>query len=195
MPRSVPMHIPCIWDARKLVTLHQDRAPLRRLAPLALGFTDCGCLVANQAFSLASLTPKYTLSWFLSCLGLEYNRIGPFMGFYSSSSQICIDPFTIISCIPSCWRTTGPLTLSLQEDTPAQFVSFEAEKIATAIRPFFYQMLELNLHMYNCIDPSSPLDDNAFGLSTYSYALKQNPITPFGPSVLIFSAEAYFTAL
>ena len=159
---------------------------------ITLSFIDRGCHVVGQAFPVASDEPQYALSWYSSCAGQQYNRIGVFMGQYSASSPIHLDPFTIISCGVSYSRTYGSLTISLQHDQGPLFVSFAAQN-STYIRPFLYQTLESELHTYSFFDPSGTFRSDSFGLYTYFYALKLNNTATYTPSVLITAIGNYFT--
>jgi hypothetical protein len=157
-------------------------------------FNDRGCNVLDQSFATASTQPKYAMSWYSSCTGQQYNRIGVFIGEHSSSSPLNLDPFTLISCAPLYTLTYGSLTVSQQNNNRPQFISFAAHN-STNVRPLFYQNLEEVLHSYRFFDPSGTFASDSFGFYTYSYALKLNSTSPYTPSVLVSATENYFTTL
>jgi uncharacterized protein DUF3433 len=161
---------------------------------VTVSFSDRGCNIAEQNFPVVSNAPRYAVSWYSTCPGQQYNRIGVFMGEYSSSSPIHLDPFTIISCSPLYSLTYGSLTISLQQDRGPQFVSFATQN-STSIRPFLYQVLESTLHSYSFFDPSNTFHGDSFGFYTYSYALKLNSTAPYAPSILISAIGNYFTTM
>ncbi|OCL06517.1 hypothetical protein AOQ84DRAFT_365734 [Glonium stellatum] len=76
--------------------------------PSIRGFTtiqmnDRGCQV-SQRFAVANST----------AIGSDYSRIGIFSGLYSESASSKLVNLSVISCIPSYWRTYGSLAISLR---------------------------------------------------------------------------------
>jgi hypothetical protein len=157
----------------------------------SLKFTDQGCQV-EQIVAVSNLTLVYAMSWYSACQGSEYNRIGVITGQYSGSSATKLADVSVISCIPSYWRTTGSLTLSFQSGASPKFVAFQTGN-STSIRPLVYYRIESTLHAYKVFDPSSKFNSDAFGLAVYSFANMQNPNSPLDQAAIKNSTEDMFT--
>jgi hypothetical protein len=72
----------------------------------------------------------YAQSWTTLCSNTSAgnHRLRILVGIYSETSPLNLANFSLISCIPSYWQKSGPLTVSIQPDISPRFVLFMPNK-------------------------------------------------------------------
>jgi hypothetical protein len=137
---------------------------------LTIDFSDRSCSV-QLLLGLSSNTPTYAKSWFATCDGQATNRLGMLAGTYSSSSRSKLTEFSVISCIPSYWHSTGPLTVSLNgaSTLASNYIAF-TERTSTAMQPAFHDTFEFGLPEYTIYNAAAATNADALGFSILSAA-------------------------
>jgi hypothetical protein len=102
---------------------------------------------------------------------------------------------SILSCIPSMWKTYGSLTALTQAGLSTPQFFFEPESSnATELDPYDYMILSRSLPNFKVFDPTNKFYTDAFGRAVFEYARKRNPQYPLQTSTLIESMETIFTS-
>jgi len=161
-------------------------------------FSDRSCSV-QLLLALNSYTPTYAHSWYATCKGQAVNRLGMLAGTYSSSSRSKLTDFSVISCIPSYWHSTGPLTVSLNGASPltSNYIDF-TERTSTAMQPAFSYTFEAVLHEYSIFNAASAIDADALGfsiLSAANTAADKDAKAAMAPDAIRDATERVFTTL
>lgn len=161
---------------------------------ISYSMNDRGCDVSGSVNLDSSHPHTYAQSWTNLCTNTSNgnHRLGMLAGIYSKTSPLNLANFSLVSCIPSYWQKSGPLTVSIYTDSSPQFVSF-VPSIKAAILPFSYQTIEDNLHFYTFFDPSRTIVADALGASILSYAGTLNSSAPMTPDVIKNATEDMFT--
>ncbi|PVH93136.1 hypothetical protein DM02DRAFT_697456 [Periconia macrospinosa] len=100
---------------------------------------------------------------------------------------------TVVSCVPSFWRTHGNLTVALQSTAPSRFNFLPGQANSSELDLFKYQIP--SLPSYQVFDPTAKFHTDAFGRAVFEYSAKLNPDSPFDSSTLMESMEKTFSAM
>ena len=102
---------------------------------------------------------------------------------------------SILSCIPSMWKTYGFLTALTKTGLSTPQFFFEPElSNATELDPFDYMILSRSLPNFKVFDPTNKFYTDAFGRAVFEYARKRNSQFPLQAKTLIESMETVFTS-
>lgn len=117
-------------------------------------------------------------------------------GMRSASPENVAWNVSVISCVPSFWKTNGVLTVALYPP-PAnpQFAFAPEASNTTELDPFAYQILDSTLPNYQVFDPTAGFETDSFGRTVFEYAQKKNPSSPMDTPVLIGCMENIFTTM
>jgi hypothetical protein len=162
---------------------------------VTVSWTDRHCEV-EQMLTVTPNTDLYLRSWKANCDdNISPRRLGLISGLYSESSSFKLTNFSIVSCIPSYWITTGSLTVSLAESSSSPgYVSFN-ESNSTNVSPSLALVLADTLYEYTIFNPAAAVSADAFGFSVYSAAKEQNSQSPVTSELIKNCTEQVFTTV
>lgn len=160
---------------------------------------DRNCAIPNTLVAFSNLTgaSAYALAWSTLQCGpkLHYSRFGIVTGNFSDSSHSSLTHLTVLSCIPSYWKTSGQLTMNIVPGKSPEVLSFSPEENnATEFHPSFYSVVENSLPSYTFFDPSNSIDSDIWGRLVYSMASRQHPENPLLASVIQSSMETLYSS-
>jgi hypothetical protein len=93
---------------------------------------------------------------------------------------------SILSCIPSMWKTYGFLTALTKTGLSTPQFFFEPElSNATELNPFDYMILSRSLPNFKVFDPTNKSYTDAFGRAVFEYARKRNSQFPLQVETLL----------
>jgi hypothetical protein len=139
----------------------------------------------------------YALAWSNLQCGpkAHYSRFGIVTGSYLDASHTKFVNLTVLSCIPSYWRTYGRLTVNVVPGKPTRFANFlPEENNVTEFRPFLYTVVENNLPIYTAFDPTSSMSSDLWGRLIYLMASRQLPDNPLDSNVIKSSMETLYSS-
>ncbi|RMZ87093.1 hypothetical protein DV736_g5686, partial [Chaetothyriales sp. CBS 134916] len=167
---------------------------------LKLTFTDRDCSI-TETMPVSSTEKVYAKTYFKSTCAYHteastpINRFILLSGLYSSASPILLSPFSITSCIPTYWSTTGLLTLSHTQSASSSdpgFVSF-TNTTSTQLYPDLSVVFEEVLTQYSVFDASASTYTDAIGFGVYSTALaatnQSSPTQAMSSDIILSSLE------
>jgi hypothetical protein len=165
---------------------------------VTIEFSDRSCSV-QLLLALTSNTPTYAQSWYATCNGQTVNRLGMLAGTYSSSSRSKLTDLSVVSCIPSYWHSTGPLTVSLNGASPltSNYIDF-TERTSTAMQPAFSYTFEAVLHEYTIFNAAAATEADALGfsiLSAANTAADKDAKAAMAPDAIQNATERVFTTV
>lgn len=150
-----------------------------------------------------SITPKagfqetsttMVRSWATSDCGLDsgYSRLSIVSGVYVQS----LTNLSLISCIPTYWKTQGTLITSTTILTsPPVVQSFLASDNGVEAR-FLAPYFETSIQSFACNDPSTDFSStNVYGRQIYTLASKAHPESPLLPEAIEEAAQILFTSI
>jgi hypothetical protein len=156
---------------------------------------DRGCAFPPLSYQLVENVQLYTLAWSTQCgAAVHYSRFGIVTANFLDSSPTKFTNLTVLSCIPSYWKTQGNLTMNMAPGKTAEFANFSPnETSATEIQPLFRTVLEGTLPTYFSFNPSSYVAD-AWGHLVYTLAAKQSPQNPLNSTVIKSAMETLYSS-
>jgi hypothetical protein len=167
------------------------------LSTVAIEGTDRGCDFQKKSITVSTNTLVYSLAYSNVHCGIaaHYSRFGIVTAGFSESSPNKLANLTVLSCIPSYWKTYGSLTVNVAPGKPVDITNFQPEENnATEIRPLFYTLVENTLASYTNYDPSTSIQSDLWGRLVYSLAARQNSDTPLDSNVIKASMETLFSS-
>lgn len=102
--------------------------------------------------------------------------------------------FSLISCVPSYWITSGTLVATTNPISAPFLGNFAPNPSNTSqFRPdTVWRFFEMGIQALNCYDTFSNVDGNEFARYVYRIASKNNPISPLLPGTIIDAAQTLF---
>ncbi|TKA80724.1 hypothetical protein B0A49_01141 [Cryomyces minteri] len=165
---------------------------------LAVKATDRGCSVANS-LAVSNLTSTYVQTWStIDCAAKAgYSRPGVLAGLYAADSPDLLSNFTIISCIPSYWMTSGLLSANMGSAQAPSVISFAYnDSDVHSTRPdAMWRIFENGLHEAITIDSTSKFSTTEFGRLIYIAATQSDSDSPLSPRVLSDATARIFNSI
>jgi hypothetical protein len=125
-------------------------------------------------------------------LGDGYSRLSIASGAYVQA----LTNFSLVSCIPSYWKTPGTLTTTTGMTGPPVVQSFSANDEGAVEARSLALYFELSILAFACSDPSSDFTStNVYGRQIYSLASKTHPESPLLPEAIKDAAQILFTSI
>jgi hypothetical protein len=172
---------------------------------ISIDLDDRGCRVptlllpvsvSNSSARVGSEETIYSKTWSWDQCGdkAHNSRIGLWVGGDSTDASSTGNlNVSIISCIPSFWKTRGALTLSLVRGASTFF--FEPLPNATELEPRSFQTLVLDLPDFQYFDPTATFLTDAFGRAVFEYSSMKYPDAPLNGAGLVSSTQEVFTSM
>jgi Protein of unknown function (DUF3433) len=167
------------------------------ITTLTYNITDRGCEVSPVQISLSD-KPRSIVArtWgTASCGDLAHNsRIVVLTG--NPTSSTTITNVTVISCIPSYWKTTGTLTGRIEEGSTPKLDAFkENASNETEFRPLGADLIETDLTLYVSSDPKAIFITDILGTVVYEVARKSNPANPLDSKAVKSAIESVWPSV
>jgi hypothetical protein len=159
--------------------------------------TDRGCAIPSIQIIVSTNVSLYALPWStLQCDSVaHYSRFGIITARSADFAPDKLENLTVLSCIPSYWRSSGRLTVEHAPGKTPVFADFVAdENNVTEIRPFFYKVLENTLPDYTAFDPSNTFETDAWGRFVYQLASRRNITNPLDSQNIQSAMETLFSS-
>ncbi|KAK3939010.1 hypothetical protein QBC46DRAFT_355362 [Diplogelasinospora grovesii] len=165
-------------------------------------FTDRGCEITQHVL-VAAFPPRYSVTWANSSCPFESGsaRYGLLAGQYDASEQFLLANFSLLSCKPFIYNSTGTVTVTLsdQENTAVPnaanvtgysvihsdilYPPINATVLGSYQSDFFRGWIT-NLPLYSINDPFASYYSDNMGELTYSLAVHRNASYPFDKEVM-----------
>jgi hypothetical protein len=159
--------------------------------------SDRGCEFPklSMQYAIVENVQLYTVAWSVQCsAAAHYSRFGVVTANFLDTSQTKFTNLTVLSCIPTYWKTQGRLTVSLIPAKLPTFANFLPEETSvTEIHPLFHTVLENSLPSYTTFNPSTYVAD-AWGHLVYTLAAQRNPQNPLNSTVIRAAMETLFSS-
>jgi hypothetical protein len=160
---------------------------------LSFHVLDRGCLVPSILIPV-KLTIARSFGYGACDDEVHNSRIGILSGIPSSVTDF--SNLTLVSCIPSYWKTAGILTISTAGGSPPKVESFtENGNDETEFRPTDVDIFETDLASYLQFDPKGLFNSDLFGTAVYEVAKKSNAQNPLDAATIKSSLESVFAAV
>ncbi|KAH0543158.1 hypothetical protein FGG08_002503 [Glutinoglossum americanum] len=158
---------------------------------------DRGCQISSFVnLELNSEHPTTFLKVWptLSCASdVGWSRFSILTGQYTNASAGMTN-FSLISCTPSYWITSGKLvTVTDPMLSPFSGVFTPHPSNASQFRPdALWRFFEKGIQDPGCFDPLNRISDTEFGRYVYKIASKENPASPLVPEAVINASHTLF---
>jgi hypothetical protein len=158
---------------------------------------DRGCQISS--FINFRLTPEHPDTivriWTTTSCAADagWSRFSILTARYTDAST-SVTNFSLISCVPSYWITSGTLVATTDPTSVLSLRNFAPNPSNTSqFRPdAIWRFFETGIQTPDCYDTFSDVDGNEFARYVYRIASKNNPASPLLPGAIIDAAQTLF---
>ncbi|KIW01015.1 uncharacterized protein PV09_07532 [Verruconis gallopava] len=164
---------------------------------LSFNITDRGCVIMPVQVYISENSPSIVArTWeSISCGEAAHtSRVMILTGKPTSLSEM--SNLTVVSCIPSYWKTSGLLSIRVEKRSSPTVDKFDEDTAnKTEFRPFGANIFEPDLTSYTQLDPKGTFQTDLFAATVYEVAKKSNPADPLDSNTLKTAMESVWPSI